>query len=263
MNTHGSNRKGYGDLVNKDGTKKSKRGKGKNSNEKKDAMAVTNQLLSQQVAKGKLTKTNEVPDKDNRKIIVKGGKTNGSNKEMNEASTSGLAKCTENSVARSTSSNNNASNGRSRISQRRGRQLSGGAPTYNFAKFSQKLHEIERIWTPRGGAHPKFYYVDPPLASIQQIKDLNRDLKLLNKVGLLPRLQKEAEHFDLDESFQFRLHEPDKVNLFPEGNPVLITDNLESFDESSSENEETVVPVEDQRTVVLPVKLREDQRKEN
>ena len=28
----------------------------------------------------------------------------------------------------------------------------GGAPTYDFAKFSQKLHEIERIWTP-GGAH--------------------------------------------------------------------------------------------------------------
>ena len=28
----------------------------------------------------------------------------------------------------------------------------GGAPTYDFAKFSQKLHEIERIWTP--GARP-------------------------------------------------------------------------------------------------------------
>ena len=33
-----------------------------------------------------------------------------------------------------------------------------GAPTCDFAKFSQKLHEIERIW--RG---PKLYYVDPPL----------------------------------------------------------------------------------------------------
>ena len=41
----------------------------------------------------------------------------------------------------------------------------GGAPTYDFAKFSQKLHEIERIWTPRGGgARPKFYFVDPPLS---------------------------------------------------------------------------------------------------
>ena len=42
--------------------------------------------------------------------------------------------------------------GGSRISPRRGRQLSGGMPTYDFAKFAQKLHEIERIWTPRGGA---------------------------------------------------------------------------------------------------------------
>ena len=25
-----------------------------------------------------------------------------------------------------------------------------GAPTYDFAKISQKLHEIETIWTPRG-----------------------------------------------------------------------------------------------------------------
>ena len=39
----------------------------------------------------------------------------------------------------------------------------GGAPTYDFAKFSQKLHEIERIWARGGGARPKFYYVDPPL----------------------------------------------------------------------------------------------------
>ena len=43
----------------------------------------------------------------------------------------------------------------------------GGAPTYDFAKFSQKLHEIERIWAPRRGAHPNFYYVDPPLPSAQ------------------------------------------------------------------------------------------------
>ena len=40
--------------------------------------------------------------------------------------------------------------GGSRISPRRGRQLPRGAPTHNFAKFSQKLHEIERIWTPVG-----------------------------------------------------------------------------------------------------------------
>ena len=36
-----------------------------------------------------------------------------------------------------------------------------GAPTYYSAKFTWKLHEKEENWT--GGAHPKFYYVDPPL----------------------------------------------------------------------------------------------------
>ena len=46
-----------------------------------------------------------------------------------------------------------AFSGGSRIFPRRGRQLSGGegALTYDFAKFPQKLHEIERIWTPEGG----------------------------------------------------------------------------------------------------------------
>ena len=38
----------------------------------------------------------------------------------------------------------------------------GGAPTYDFAKFSQKLHEIERIWAP-GGARPSRPPLDPPL----------------------------------------------------------------------------------------------------
>ena len=52
--------------------------------------------------------------------------------------------------------------GGSRISPRSGRQLSGGgAPTYHFSKFSQKLHEIETIWTP-GDAPP----LDPPLGRV-------------------------------------------------------------------------------------------------
>ena len=55
--------------------------------------------------------------------------------------------------------------GGSRISLGRGRQLSGGGPpTYDFAKFSQKLHEIElKEFGPLGGGRPNFYYVDPPL----------------------------------------------------------------------------------------------------
>ena len=30
-----------------------------------------------------------------------------------------------------------------------------GAPTYDFAKVSPKLHEIERIWTPVGACIPQ------------------------------------------------------------------------------------------------------------
>ena len=40
----------------------------------------------------------------------------------------------------------------------------GGAPTYEFVEFSQKLHEIERIWTPRGrGRASPVPPLDPPL----------------------------------------------------------------------------------------------------
>ena len=39
----------------------------------------------------------------------------------------------------------------------------GGVPTYDFAKFSQKLHEIERIWTPRGARVPHAPSLDLPL----------------------------------------------------------------------------------------------------
>ena len=62
-----------------------------------------------------------------------------------------------------------ASSGGSRISPRWGRQLpGGGGTTYDFAKISPKLNEIERIWTP--GGRPKFYYIDPPLASDGQVE---------------------------------------------------------------------------------------------
>ena len=44
------------------------------------------------------------------------------------------------------------SSGGSRISQRRGANPKGGAPTYYLANFSQKLHENEEILGQRGGA---------------------------------------------------------------------------------------------------------------
>ena len=45
------------------------------------------------------------------------------------------------------------------------------APTSDFAQFSRKLHEIERIWTPLGrGARPKLYCVHLPLVHMQAVK---------------------------------------------------------------------------------------------
>ena len=62
--------------------------------------------------------------------------------------------------------------GGSRISPRRGCQLPRGAPTYDFAKFSQKLHEIERIWI-RGACVP-----GAPLRSATASTQLYLDLSL-------------------------------------------------------------------------------------
>ena len=45
----------------------------------------------------------------------------------------------------------------------------GGVPTYNFPKFSQKLHEIERIWTP-GGHTSLVPPLDPPLICVDRLK---------------------------------------------------------------------------------------------
>ena len=45
-----------------------------------------------------------------------------------------------------------------------------GAPRYEFAKFSQKLHEIERIWTPGGGGTSLAPPLDPPLWWIYMVK---------------------------------------------------------------------------------------------
>ena len=66
----------------------------------------------------------------------------------------------------------------------------GRAPTYNFAKFSQKLHEIERIWAPGGGgaraslAPP----LDLPLISILLMKLFA--ISITQKVVWLLRISK-------------------------------------------------------------------------
>ena len=52
-----------------------------------------------------------------------------------------------------------------RILRRRGRQSQGGAPTYKFARFSQKLHEIKKILVRGGGGGVRAggTPLDPPL----------------------------------------------------------------------------------------------------
>ena len=54
--------------------------------------------------------------------------------------------------------------GGSRIFPRGGREPSRGGREH--AKFSRKLHEIERIWTPRGGRASLTPPLDPPMIVI-------------------------------------------------------------------------------------------------
>ena len=51
-----------------------------------------------------------------------------------------------------------------------------GAPTYNYAKISQKLHDIEIIWTPRGWRTSLAPLLDLPLV----YQDLNNLISHLN-----------------------------------------------------------------------------------
>ena len=46
----------------------------------------------------------------------------------------------------------------------------GGAPTYNFAKISRKLHEIERSWMPGGrGVHVPRAPLNPPMVQLDEL----------------------------------------------------------------------------------------------
>ena len=63
-----------------------------------------------------------------------------------------------------------------------------GAPTYNFAKISQKLHEIERIWTP----------LDPPL--LTQNRENTNDPPLVYQ-GALREKNKNVFRIHLEISF--------------------------------------------------------------
>ena len=66
-----------------------------------------------------------------------------------------------------------------------GANTPGGVPTYDFAKISQKLHEIERIWTPRG-AHIPRPPRDPPLKMLLFVSMINKTNQRLPSTTWLP-----------------------------------------------------------------------------
>ena len=47
----------------------------------------------------------------------------------------------------------------------------GGAPTYDFAIFSRKLHEIERIWAQGGERAPLAPPLDPTLVMVDRFDE--------------------------------------------------------------------------------------------
>ena len=97
------------------------------------------------------------------------------------------------------------------------------APTYEFAKFPPKLHEIERIWTRRG--RPKFYYVDQPLVDLLGDSGVNRDP--------LKEKRYKTDYFSLVYSYNasktaeftivFEKRNPAKLNF---AGPLLISGSL-------------------------------------
>ena len=59
----------------------------------------------------------------------------------------------------------------------------GGANSpkcYYFSIFCRKLHENERIWTPRGGARPWCPPLDPPMKYVEDVEDRSNTHKGCN-----------------------------------------------------------------------------------
>ena len=57
-----------------------------------------------------------------------------------------------------------------------------GAPTYDFAKFSQKLHDIETIWT-GGATYPSHPNLDAPLNATPKVLISKRKWAALFALG--------------------------------------------------------------------------------
>ena len=100
----------------------------------------------------------------------------------------------------------------------------GGAPTYNFVKISQKLHEIERIWTPGGGGATKIllcrfateqvFYLCTPLMCIGKLGCIiyNTGVELCQVLESLPHTNTRIKGFEsLKRKIMFAENYSDKM----------------------------------------------------
>ena len=76
----------------------------------------------------------------------------------------------------------------------------GGVPTYNFAKISQKLHEIKRIWTPRGAHFP---HTPPKSANDPDSYRSNQNCSFNFEAPTGRRIVVFFEDFHLEDEFDF------------------------------------------------------------
>ena len=102
----------------------------------------------------------------------------------------------------------------------------GGAPTpqkcYYFSIFCRKLHENERIWTPRGGgARPWRPLLDPPMLTEPQMETLHQVL-----------------------AFHFATHLPKKLQI---GRTITLVNTNKFF----SENCVSLCPIDITHSVIL------------
>ena len=58
----------------------------------------------------------------------------------------------------------------------------GGAPTYDFVKFSKKLHEIEKNLGRRGGRAPGAPPLNPPLVESKRQRQPQRSLSTNHQI---------------------------------------------------------------------------------
>ena len=109
---------------------------------------------------------------------------------------------------------------------------SPGAPTYDFAKFSQKLHEIERIWIPRGRRVPR--------ARLRSATDYTSSIAAIITCSILVQLWTQSLlGILLEMEIMFGAHVPIHCNVggyFVPLDPLLQTARLQQRQHNQNES---------------------------